>query len=502
MTFSFLQRIGRNVAAAFALVCLSSCAVPLAPGYQVEKQSITVRFVPGNPPHLAVRAEYRLANVGKTLLNAIDLGLPGQKQFGLGNLRVEIDSRTITPERQRAEAPESDAGESAVAGTWPATWRVPFATPWPRNARRTLIVSYDLAATAATDPRMSIGPNAFYLNDSGWFPDPLEPKALFAKDIVRPDPSDLIVRVPAGFIATASGESRGAHKSANETEFRFRLRKNDPDPFVAAGAYQQQQISASGIAISFWTFERIPPALVEKTSNSLASTGNFLVAAFGMRRAADRSLVVLQAPAADQNSDARPFDRFSTTLPGIVLFRPPSPSQDFSSALLPEKLEQRMALSWFAHVITPRTEAWLLGDSLASYAVLLADEKSGAPPARDAMIRQSLKRFDQLDVGTTEKPIAFLIPGDPAQQREIGGAKSMLFLFALEDRCGGENLEHALAHMVYALRGQEYGYTDLRAALEQECHQDLSSVFATWLDQKGIPPEFRARYANENKSAD
>ncbi|MGH9709331.1 MAG: hypothetical protein ACRD37_02135, partial [Candidatus Acidiferrales bacterium] len=75
-----------------------------------------------------------------------------------------------------------------------------------------------------------------------------------------------------------------------------------------------------------------------------------------------------------------------------------------------------------------------------------------------------------------------------------------LFLFALEDRCGRENVEHAIAHMVYALRGQEYGYMDLRVALEQECRQDLSSMFATWLDQKGIPADFRARYQNGNES--
>jgi aminopeptidase N len=50
--------------------------------------------------------------------------------------------------------------------------------------------------------------------------------------------------------------------------------------------------------------------------------------------------------------------------------------------------------------------------------------------------------------------------------------------------------------MVYALRGQQYDYSDFRAALEQECHQNLSNFFDVWLRQKGIPDDFRARYEN------
>ncbi len=72
--------------------------------------------------------------------------------------------------------------------------------------------------------------------------------------------------------------------------------------------------------------------------------------------------------------------------------------------------------------------------------------------------------------------------------------KSLLLLFALEDKCGAENVRHAISDMVYALRGQEYGYSDFRAALEQQCHQDLADFFRSWLAQPGIPPDFRARY--------
>lgn len=454
-----------------------------------------MRFVPGAPPHLAIRAQYRLANVGTAPLDSVELGLPSEKGFGLANLRVKIDGREVTPRRERSETSAPAEGETAVSEMWPETWLIPFESRWSRRARKNLVFEYDLAATPAPDPRISIASNAFYLNDSGWFPDPISAKALFAKDVVRPDPSDLIVDVPAAFVVTASGQPRGKHKTNNETEFRFRLHKNDFDPYVAAGTYQQQRIPGSGVAVSFWMLQPFPSAILQQAANSLSAADSFLISTFGAIRRANESLFVLQAPAPG-SSQQESFDNRSVTLPGIILFSPPDLSSNDSTGDGLAALKKRLALSWFQHVITPRPEAWLLGDSLASYTVALANEKSTPPAARDNSARQQLNRFDELGNKSAEKPIAFVTSGDAARQREMAEAKLMLFLFALEDRCGRENLEHAIAHMVYALRGQEYSYTDLRAALEQECHQDLSSVFATWLDQKGIPADFRARYEN------
>jgi len=472
--------------------------VPLAPGYQIEKQSITVRFVSGNPPHLAIRAQYRLANVGTAPLDSIELGLPSEKGFGLANLRVKIDGREIAPQRERSETSAPAEGETVVAETWPETWRISFESHWSRRQRKNLVLEYDLAATPAMDPRMSIASNAFYLNDSGWFPGPISTKALFANNVARPDPSELIVDVPAKFVATASGELRRTRKASGETEFRFRLHKDDFDPYVVAGQYQQQRIAGSGVTVLFWTLQAFPPAILQQTATSLSATDSFLASTFGAIRRANQPLLVVQSPAPG-NSQQELDDHSVVTLPGMILFSPPDFSRDTSTGSDLAAPGKRLALSWFQHVITPQPEAWLLGNPLASYAVVLANEKSGAPAARDDLIRRRLTRFDQLGNEVAEKPIAFVTSGDTAQQRQMGDAKSTLFLFALEDRCGRENVEHALAHMVYALRGQEYGYNDFRAALEQECHQDLSSVFATWLDQKGIPADFRARYQNGNE---
>jgi hypothetical protein len=45
-----------------------------------------------------------------------------------------------------------------------------------------------------------------------------------------------------------------------------------------------------------------------------------------------------------------------------------------------------------------------------------------------------------------------------------------------------------------AFRGQEVGFDDPRAAVEQTCGKDLGSFFRDWLYGTGLPPDFRSRY--------
>ncbi|MHB8526003.1 MAG: gluzincin family metallopeptidase [Candidatus Acidiferrales bacterium] len=503
MTFSAIQRVCSGALVAGVLFCLSSCAVPLAPGYQIEKQSITVRFVPGNPPHLAIRAEYRLANVGTAPLDSIEIGLPSQKGFGRDDLRAKIDEREIQLQRESSPATTLTGGESAISETPPTVWRIPFASRWPRRQRRSLLIEYDLAAQATSDPRIWVGAKAFYLNDSGWFPDPLTPKALFAKVAVRPDPSDLIVDVPTDFVATASGEPRGTHTTRNETELRFRLRKNDFDPYVVAGEYQQQKVTTPDGAVVIWTFKPIPVAQAQQTGEQIAASTKFYAQTFGSLPQSIRAIYDVQVP-----EDAPTYANLEAAegafLPGVVYDWVLTPDKSFSNGIgngIGGAIGQTaLGYTWFGQMIAPQPAAWILRYALIAYASELQDEESNIRASRDDEIVSDLQDYDDEGAKAVEKPIAFLTPGDPEDQLRIGGDKSRLFFFALEDKCGRKNVEHAIAHMVYALRGQEYGYTDFRAALEQECHQDLSSFFDAWLDQKGIPADFRARYENKNKN--
>jgi aminopeptidase N len=89
---------------------------------------------------------------------------------------------------------------------------------------------------------------------------------------------------------------------------------------------------------------------------------------------------------------------------------------------------------------------------------------------------------------------------DPPEQRAISLAKAPLFFVALEDRCGEAPVRAALARIVSLLRGQEVGYNDIRAAIEQASGKDLAEFFRTWLYEPGIPKDFGAKYEPSNES--
>lgn len=487
-----------GVIAILALLCLSSCAEPLAPGYKIEKQSITVRFAPGTPPHLAVRAEYRLANTGNAPLEFMDVSLPAHKSFGRENLRVQINGKGVAPAIARGE--QADEGESSSTEEWPVVWGIPFTPAWPRKQVRTLVIEYDLTAATELRGRMYVTPSMFLLNDSGWFPDPLAPKSFLAKDLVRPNPADLHVIVPEDFRAMGSGELKGTHRANSETEFRFQMRKDDFDPFLIAGKYFEQQITTSAGAVNLWTFAPLSLPQAQASALQIATARKFYQASLGplpvsMKTIYDVELPkdfgdeidLLQAQAAEL-----PF------LPGVVYDWVLTPGKSFWTKLgngFATSFGQiELAYSWFGHMARPQPDAWILAQVLTSY---IGDLESGAnqsETSRAEDISSVLSDYDEDVRKVAEKPLLSLTPSDSKDQLQLGADKTALFLYALEDRCGRDNLLHALAHMISALRFQQYGYDDFRSALEQECHQDLGGFFRAWLTEKGIPADFRAKY--------
>lgn len=156
----------------------------------------------------------------------------------------------------------------------------------------------------------------------------------------------------------------------------------------------------------------------------------------------------------------------------------------------------QLAHTWFGHVIRFRPEAWTLAVGFTAYASNVLGESDNSSASRTDIIASDLSDYDTERAQAVEKSIISLAPNDPENQQRIDGDKIELFFFALEDKCGPENVRRSISDMVYALRGEEYGYSDFRAALEYRCHQNLADFFRTWLAQPGIPLDFRARYEN------
>ncbi|MGB6875225.1 MAG: hypothetical protein WBD87_04250 [Candidatus Acidiferrales bacterium] len=455
---------------------MSGCGVPLAPGYQIQKEALTVHFVAGSPPHLAVRAEYRLANVGNAPLHFIGVELPGEKTFGRANLHAEIDGKEIALQHEPAEAADD--------------WRIPMSVPWRQKEKLNLVFSYDLAAQPATDPRIFFAANAFYLNDSGWLPALMRFKAFLSPSIVRPNPTDLAVTVPADFRVTASGQLRGTKKQNDEVKYRFRIRKTDFDPYIVAGQYSEQRAPSANVV--FWSAQPLP-ADWQQSASALGQTLQFYAQLFGPLPRDNSAIYAIDASARGPSSPDSKFP--AETPPTAIFISQPSGNRPLAANVPSLPDDQSLAATWFSHLLAPRPEAWLLANGLSIYAALAEQQRSNVA-SRSAQIFGALHEFDEVRKQAVERPITNLLPNDSPAQLRIAQDKIVLFLFALEDKCGRQNVTHAISDMVYALRGQEYGYSDFRAALEDRCHQNLAGFFHTWLAQPGIPPDFRARYEN------
>jgi hypothetical protein len=468
--------------------------VPLAPGYKIERQSITVRFVTGSPPHLAVRAEYRLANIGNSNLDSVEIGLPGRKNFERENLHVQINGKDVVPEIARGV--DADEGESASSESWPVVWRIPFSPSWHRKQKRNLLIAYDLTAAAEPRGRMYITPSMFLLNDSGWFPDPIAPKSLFAKDLVRPDPSELNIIVPKGFLALGSGEPHGERRSNAETEYRFRLRKDDFDPFVISGQYHEQRVRTADGTVDFWPLQSSPTNELQKVGTQILAARKLYETVFGSLPKSVKTVTVVVIPLGTEAIAAPSATGIATlpALPGIVLR--PLFTEQFGGVgpPIPSDPSLDLAGTWFEKLITPEDDAWLLSDALSAYAFSSTSSDSTKRPDRAKAIRDSIGEFDALTSIATEEPISIVTRRGPTPQIRISDVKAQIMMYALEDKCGNDNLNHALAHMISALRFQQYGYDDFRSAVEEECHQDLGPFFRSWLNEKGIPADFRAKY--------
>ncbi len=461
---------------ALAAIVISGCGVPVAPGYQIQKESLTVHFISGNPPHLSIRAGYRLVNIGNSPLHFVPLTLPGEKDFGLANLHAEIDGKDVV-------APQHNPHEAAEDR------RIPLASAWRPKGKISLTLSYDLATSTATDPRIFVATNMFYLNDSGWFPAFMGFKAFLAPPVTRPNSIDVSVTVPSDFRATASGHFRGTKKQNAETEYLFRIGKADFNPYVFAGQYNEQAVVFGNTRVTFWNAKPLSPPDVQVAGNRVFSVYQTYAKAFG---ALSHASIVIIAN--------RDYNDPQNKLGQVLLFPPPrtvfSPGDVFVKPVVDEPfpsffIKSAVAWTWFGHEIKPRPEAWLLARELAEYAAVLAANEN-----RKGLIISALDSYDH--GRAVEKPVISLSVDDPDEQIFMGRMKLILFFFALEDKCGQQNVTHAIAHMVYALRGEEYGYPEFRSALEEQCHQDLAEFFNMWLAKPGIPPDFRARYGNSS----
>lgn len=468
------------------LICHSGCSVPLAPGYQILKESREVHFVSGPPSHLEIGVRYSLENTGTIELEFIDVILPDETTFGRKNVRVEVNGQAIAPEQlteQFSWGPEE-------------VFRVKVGS-WEKRQRRELLVAYDFVSPQ-DGARITLSGNDFHLASRGWAPALEPPKRILAPYPKRPNHMLVTIRVPSNFAVLSRGTAAGRKQNGGEAEYRFQLRKRDLEPYIVAGGYADRSAGHKSGAVVFWTHEPLPSDSLS-AAPALSTAWEVLQANFGPLDKNIRNPHVVEASelrppsTSEEGLAAAPF-------PGGVLVNSAALHLGIRSDSFPEIVIQALARIWFGQEVAVSEAGIGMGQGLPEYAAIVIDEARSGEDARRARVVKLLRDYDQAQKQAPEKPLRSSWMSDPIEQRRIALAKAPLFYIALEDSYGEQPVRHGLRDLAELLRGQEAGYDDLRAALEHTTGKDLSGIFHVWLEGKGIPDDFRAKYERAHQT--
>jgi Peptidase family M1 domain len=465
-------------------LCAFSCDVPLVPAYQILQESREVHFVSTGSPTLHITGRFKLENTGNGPLSFVDATLPEEKAFGRSNVRVGLDGRAIAPISIPAEYQQDT----------PNAVRIPFNPPWQPERSLQVVIEYDLVAPQDSGSRITLGENEFHLGSRGWFPVLQAPKHVFSPFPRRPKVTPYTVRVPSSFLVLARGTPKGRKKQGGETEYRFALQQDDLPPYIVAGSYVESPAQRAPDSATFWTLKPLPSD-PRQAAEQIAQAWRVLEKDFGPL---DRNMVapyVVEAPELRGHTSADEAGPAAAAFPGGALVNPAALALGIDSDQFLEMVRHSLAHDWFGDEMYPAPDAALgLGEGLPEYATIVIEEARNGASARRERIRRYLQEYDEARKSADEKPLGITLLTDPLDQRRIALAKAPLFFVALEDACGAEAMQNGLKQMVELLRGQEASYDGLRSALEEASGKNLAELFRVWLNEKGIPQDFRERY--------
>ncbi|HKV47721.1 MAG TPA: hypothetical protein VJN69_06480, partial [Candidatus Acidoferrales bacterium] len=240
-------------------MCLCNCAVPIAPGYKITKESREIHFVPGSPPAIRTRITYTLVNSGTTELNFVDATLPAMSSYGLADVHATLDGHAV----QVHDLPAGLRFDS------PNALRLNFDVPWKRGVKHELAIEYAFRSPGETGSRITLSDSDFHLGSRGAFAVLQPPKHFLAPYPKRPSKMYYTVDVPADFRVLARGTPAGRKQTGKETEYRYQLASDDLTAFVVAGRYvESAPLGANGPI--FWAFApvSIQPAAVRQIADA------------------------------------------------------------------------------------------------------------------------------------------------------------------------------------------------------------------------------------------
>jgi Peptidase family M1 domain len=435
-------------------------------------------------PTLHIEGRFKLQNTGNSELAFVDVTLPEEKAFGRRDVRMKLDGREIAPENLPAEYRQDN----------PNAVRIPFSPPWRRKKSLELVIEYDLVSPQDFGSRITLGDSEFHLGSRGWFPVLRPPKHVLSPFPKRPKVTPYTVRVPSNFLVLARGTPKGRKQEGGETEYRFVLREGDLPPYVVAGSYVESPAQHQPDSATFWTLKPLPSDPAD-AAKRIAQAWDILEKDFGPL---DRNIAephVVESPELRGHTFEDEPGPAAAAFPGGVLVNPAALALGTDSGRFLEMVTHSLAHDWFGDEMYPARDAALgLGEGLPEYATIVIDEARNGAAARRERIQTYVREYDEARKNADEKPLGITMLTDPPAERRIALAKAALFFVALEDECGAEAMRNGLKQMVELLRGQEVSYDSLRSALEEASGKNLAELFRVWLNQKGIPQDFRERY--------
>jgi len=460
------------IAALAAGICSTACVAPLGAGFRIEQQELSVEYVSGGPPVLRVQAAWRLQNAGNQPLDFVDVGLPDGRTHVRSAPRILLDGQSV-PMLLDPSSP---------------SLRVNFAEPLPVGGSREITVSYEISGAKSPAAGTDVTELGFVLPPGDWAPVLVRPNRVFARGGEPPKKWELTLQVPAGWRVHASGKFQRAEANrADHPEGAIQRFEQGPGvslPFAVAGEYHQEKVSLAGSGVFIWTRQPLPAGLARRFADAVLETTQVYDGAFGPRKNNPRRWWIIECPRKDG----------CWAVPQAALVGTGIEREDSGPALRAE-LDAQLAYSWLDFQVHPDWEAEPLPmGALANYAADLAAAAREAGANRARIIQGLLASYDYDKSQEPEPAVLNVQRSDPEPARQFAEVKSELFLYALEDSAGSENLLRALRHLLRTYHGGIWRSGDLRSALELENGENLAPLFREWLVEPGIPEEFRQRY--------
>ncbi len=464
---------------------LSGCAVPLGPGYSIQKQTLELRYLPSPQPHVSVHASFALKNSGNQPLSSIRVMLPPAVEFHRSATSVRWNDQPVELQVVSAASP-ADRSDAL---------KVPLPQEFAIKKQGSLILDYELTTGSHLGSFLAASPESFFVYPDSWNPTLLPPKHFFGAGGAAPKKWTMTIRVPAGYLVHASGITGKTKRSSGEWTYTFTQQARSFAPFAAGGKYVEQEAKADGQRILVWTYQPVNAEAVQRTAAEIASRARYYESEYGPPTTEDRTVRLMEC--------APPSERFGCgTLPQTILVQQNWVARGLSEAGLYEDANFELAYTWFGGASRIRfDESPLPMDALAAYAGWEAQAFSAGGSARTERIKALIADFDQQVASCKGKVILPAPAGFSGCAYPAAWTKSGLFFFAVEDKIGRGTLHSALRQLLESRRGRDFSLQDFVAVLDAESLQPQGPFIRAWLKHSGIPDDFRARYAGQVKAA-